>query len=78
VISTVWAAVFVVLVLADLARLFILAVPHWLDTAVGISGMVIATKFTKWYRGECPWKHWHGRDLLRPQRARDNDCLEVM
>jgi hypothetical protein len=50
-ISTVWAAVFVVLVLADLARLFILAVPHWLDTAVGISGMVIATKFTKWYPG---------------------------
>ncbi len=49
VISSVWALVFVVFVLADLARMFVPSIPHWLDTAVGIAGLVLAAKFTKWY-----------------------------
>jgi hypothetical protein len=49
VISFVWAAVFAVLVAADVARLFAPGIPRWLDTSVGIAGLVIAFKFTKWY-----------------------------
>lgn len=49
IISSVWAAVFGVLVLADLTRMFVPSVPRWLDTAVGVAGLVLAIKFTQWY-----------------------------
>jgi hypothetical protein len=49
VISSVWGLVFVVFVLADLARMFVPSIPNWLDTTVGIVGLVVAAKFTKWY-----------------------------
>lgn len=49
IISAVWAAAFAVIVLADLALIYIPAIPAHYSMAVIIISLVAAFKFTQWY-----------------------------
>ena len=48
-ITSVWAAAFVVLVAADAAAEYVPIVPRWVDVAVSILALFGAIKFTVWY-----------------------------
>jgi hypothetical protein len=48
-ITWVWAAAFLVSVLVDLSRIFVPAIPAWLDSTLGIGALVAAGWFTSWY-----------------------------
>ncbi|HTV43789.1 MAG TPA: hypothetical protein VMF05_00610 [Stellaceae bacterium] len=48
-ISWGWAAAFAVSTAADLARLFVPAIPHIAESGAGIAALVLAGAFTGWY-----------------------------
>jgi intracellular septation protein A len=48
-ITLVWGAAFVVMTLADLAAIYVPAIPIWVDVVATLVALVAAIRFTSWY-----------------------------
>ncbi|MDB5827841.1 MAG: hypothetical protein JWQ73_2061 [Variovorax sp.] len=49
VLTAAWAAAFGLMVLADVAMIYLPAIPLWVGVAVTIGALVAAVKYTQWY-----------------------------